>query len=142
MWKRLCEAIGAAEFLQRAEYSTGALRSQNRDRLNDEINERLAKKTSAEWIEALNRIGVPCGPINSIDKVFADPQVQHLGMAKDVVLKNGEKSQIVGQPIGLSRTPSKIAAGTPALGEHTQEVLEEFGFSNEEIAALKRASAI
>lgn len=142
MWKRLCEAISAKELDEREEYKTSAGRSKHRDKLNDEINAALASKTSAEWIETLNRAGVPCGPINSIDAVFKDPQVRHLGMAKDVVLKNGEKSQIIGQPVALSRTPSKIAASTPALGEHTQEVLEEFGFSAEEIAALKRAKAI
>lgn len=142
MWKRLCEAISAKQLDEREEYKTSAGRSKNRDRLNDEINAALASKTSAEWIETLNKAGVPCGPINSIDAVFNDPQVRHLGMAKDVVLKNGEKSQIVGQPIALSRTPSKIVSRTPALGEHTQEVLEEFGFSAEEIAALKRVNAI
>lgn len=142
MWKRLCEAISAKELDEREKYKTSAGRSKNRDKLNDEINAALASKTSAEWIETLNKAGVPCGPINSIDAVFNDPQVRHLGMAKDVVLKNGEKSQIVGQPIALSRTPSKIVSRTPALGEHTQEVLEEFGFSAEEIAALKRVNAI
>ena len=142
MWQRLCEAIGATEFLTRAEYASGALRSKNRNRLNDEINERLARKTSAEWIEILNGIGVPCGPINTIDKVFADPQVQHLGMAKDVTAKDGHTFRIVGQPVGLSRTPSRVVQRTPDLGEHTDEVFTEFGFSPEELAALRRAKAI
>lgn len=142
MWQRLCEAIGAQEFLARAEYASGALRSENRNRLNDEINERLARKTSAEWIEILNGIGVPCGPINTIDKVFADPQVQHLGMAKDVTAKDGHTFRIVGQPVGLSRTPSRVVRRTPDLGEHTGEVFAEFGFSPEEVAALRRAKAI
>lgn len=142
MWQRLCEAIGAQEFLARAEYASGALRSENRNRLNDEINERLARKTSAEWIEILNGIGVPCGPINTIDKVFADPQVQHLNMAKDVTAKDGHTFRIVGQPVGLSRTPSRVVRRTPDLGEHTGEVFAEFGFSPEEVAALRRAKAI
>ena len=142
MWKRLCEAISAKALYDREEYKTSAGRSKHRDKLNGEINAALASKTGAEWIETLNKAGVPCGPINSIDAVFEDPQVRHLGIAKDVVLKNGEKSRIVGQPIALSRTPSRIASRTPALGEHTQEVLEEFGFSVEEIAALKRLNAI
>ncbi|HWJ99383.1 MAG TPA: CoA transferase [Xanthobacteraceae bacterium] len=142
MWQRLCEAIGAPEFLECEEYATGALRSQNRNKLNDGINERLAKKTSTEWIDILNTIGVPCGPINTIDKVFADPQVQHLGMAKDVTAKDGHNFQIVGQPVALSRTPSRIVSPTPEQGEHTDEVFAEFGFSAEEVAALRRAKAI
>jgi formyl-CoA transferase len=142
MWQRLCEAIGAKEFLKREEFASGALRSKNRDKLNDEINARLAEKTSAEWIGILNTIGVPCGPINTIDKVFADPQVQHLGMAKDVVAKDGHTFQIVGQPVALSRTPSRVVSPTPELGEHTDEVFAEFGFSPEEVAALRRANAV
>ncbi len=142
MWNRLCEAIGAKELLASEEYKTSAARSKNRDKLNEEINRALAKGTSAEWIAALNKAGVPCGPINSIDAVFADPQVQHLGMAKDVKAKDGHMFQIVGQPIGLSRTPSSIVSPTPELGEHTDEVLQEFGFSTDEIAALRRAQVI
>jgi formyl-CoA transferase len=142
MWNRLCEAIGAKELLAREEYKNSAARSKNRDKLNEEIDRALAKGTSAEWIAALNKTGVPCGPINSIDAVFADPQVQHLGMAKDVKAKDGRAFQIVGQPIGLSRTPSKIVSPTPELGEHTDEVLGEFGFSTDEIAALRRAQVI
>jgi formyl-CoA transferase len=142
MWNRLCEAIEAKEFLEREEYKTGALRSKNRDRLNDEINQRLAGKTSADWIEILNKAGVPCGPINTIDAVFADPQVQHLGIAKDVEAKDGHTFQIVGQPINLSRTPSSVVARTPELGEHTDEVLSEFGFSADEIAALRNKDVI
>jgi crotonobetainyl-CoA:carnitine CoA-transferase CaiB-like acyl-CoA transferase len=142
MWNRLCEAIGAKELLACEEYKNSAARSKNRDKLNDEINRALAKGTSAGWIEALNKAGVPCGPINSIDAVFKDPQVQHLGMAKNVKAKDGHTFQIVGQPIGLSRTPSKIVSPTPELGEHTDEVLQEFGFSTDEIAALRRAQVI
>ena len=142
MWQRLCEAIGAPEFLQREEFATGAKRSKNRDSLNDEINARLAEKTSSEWIDILNTIGVPCGPINTIDQVFADPQVQHLGMAKDVTAKDGHVFQVVGQPVALSRTPSRIVSPTPELGEHTDEVFAELGFSAEEVEALRRARAI
>ncbi len=128
--------------LAREEYKTSAARSKNRDKLNAEIDQALARGTSAEWIAALNKAGVPCGPINTIDAVFADPQVRHLGMARDVKAKDGHAFQVVGQPISLSRTPSQIVAPTPELGEHTDEVLREFGFSQDEIAALRRAQVI
>jgi formyl-CoA transferase len=99
-------------------------------------------RTSAEWVEAMNTAGVPCGPINSIDQAFADPQVQHLGIAQDVATPGGGKTTLVGQPIDMSRTPSRLAAPTPELGEHTDEVLKEFGFSAQEIDGLRAAKAI
>lgn len=141
MWVRLCEAIGATALMARAEYKTPAERSKNRDRLNEEINAILGSQGSAAWIERMNEAGVPCGPIYSIDAMFGDPQVRHLGMAADV--KRGERSfQLVGQPVALSRTPSSIAAPPPEMGEHTDEVLQEFGFSADEIAALRRSKAV
>jgi crotonobetainyl-CoA:carnitine CoA-transferase CaiB-like acyl-CoA transferase len=142
MWTRLCEAISAKTLLQETDYETSAGRSKHRDRLNAEIDGFLAKKTSAEWIEVLNKAGVPCGPIYSIDAMFADPQVEHLGIATDVKKETGKTFQVVGQPVSLSRTPSKIAAPPPELGQHTEEVLEEFGFSAQEIAALRRSKVI
>jgi crotonobetainyl-CoA:carnitine CoA-transferase CaiB-like acyl-CoA transferase len=85
---------------------------------------------------------VPCGPIYSIDQMFEDAQVQHLGIAQDV--PNAEKRHIrlVGQPVTLSRTPTKMAARPPEVGEHTEEVLAEFGFDATEIAALKQAKIV
>jgi formyl-CoA transferase len=79
--------------------------------------------------------------INSIDQVFADPQVKHLGIAQDGIKSDGTHQTFVGQPVSLSRTPSKIAATPPALGQHTDEVLREFGFADSEIAALHAAKA-
>src|SRR6202171_615622 len=142
MWTRLCDAISAKTLLQEADYETSAGRSKHRDRLNAEIDGFLAKKTSAEWIEVLNKAGVPCGPIYSIDAMFADPQVEHLGIATDVKKETGKTFQVVGQPVSLSRTPSKIAAPPPELGQHTEEVLEEFGFGAQEIATLRRSKVI
>jgi crotonobetainyl-CoA:carnitine CoA-transferase CaiB-like acyl-CoA transferase len=142
MWTRLCEAISAKTLLQQSDYETSAGRSKHRDRLNAEIDGFLAQKASTEWIEALNKAGVPCGPIYSIDAMFADPQVQHLGIATDVVKEAGKTFQVVGQPVSLSRTPSKIAAPPPELGQHTEEVLREFGFSAQEIAELRQSKVI
>jgi formyl-CoA transferase len=84
---------------------------------------------------------VPSGPIYSIDQTFADPQVEHLGMAQPV-RKNGAAMDLVGQPMSLSRTPSRLVAWPPEIGEHTDAVLKEFGFKAKEIAALRKANAI
>jgi crotonobetainyl-CoA:carnitine CoA-transferase CaiB-like acyl-CoA transferase len=85
---------------------------------------------------------VPCGPIYNIDQVFADPQVKHLGMAQESARSDGSRLGLVGQPFKLSRTPSKIAARPPNIGEHTDEILKEFGFADQEIAALHEAKAV
>ena len=74
--------------------------------------------------------------------MFADPQVKHLGIVRKVETRNGEMLNVVGQPVTLSRTPAQVAAPPPALGEHSLEVLREFGFANEEIDALRRGGVI
>jgi crotonobetainyl-CoA:carnitine CoA-transferase CaiB-like acyl-CoA transferase len=142
IWERFCKAIGADEMAKRPEYSTAKLRSENRKALNAEIGGHTEKKSSAEWIDIMNKAGVPCGPIYSIDQVFADPQVKHLGIAQSVKKKDKSAIEVVGQPINMSRSRSRIAAPPPAIGEHTAEVLKEFGFSAKDIAALRKVNAI
>jgi crotonobetainyl-CoA:carnitine CoA-transferase CaiB-like acyl-CoA transferase len=142
IWERFCRALGADAMLQKPDYQTAKARSQNRKALNAEIETYTVKKRSDEWIEILNKAGVPCGPIYTIDQVFADPQVKHLGIAQSVSKGDGRSITVVGQPVELSRTPSAIVAPPPELGEHTDEVLTEFGFTAGEIAALRQAKVI
>ncbi len=141
IWERFCTTLEAPEFMRRPEYQTAAARSQNRDALNAEIDRYTAKRTSADWVGRFNKAGVPCGPIYSIDQVYADPQVEHLGLAQRVKKKD-RTLRMAGQPVSLSRTPSKLVAPPPDLGEHTDAVLKEFGFKAKEIAALRKANAI
>jgi formyl-CoA transferase len=141
IWERFCNALEAPELLQRPDYQSGAARSQHRQALNAEINQHTLKHTSADWVERFNKAGVPCGPIYTIDQVYADPQVAHLGMAQSVK-KKGRTLRMAGQPIALSRTPSRLAAPPPDLGEHTDAILKEFGFKASEIAALRKANAL
>jgi formyl-CoA transferase len=142
MWERLCNAIAAPELIAHPDYKTGALRSKNRDAINAAIEAKTVARTSAEWIDAFNKIGVPCGPIYSIDQVFADQQVEHLGIAQGATTPAGAEMMFVGQPVSLSRTPSKIVATPPEIGQHTDEVLKEFGFADKEIAELHKANAV
>jgi crotonobetainyl-CoA:carnitine CoA-transferase CaiB-like acyl-CoA transferase len=141
IWERFCHALGDPDLITRPEYATAAARSKNRDALNAEIDAYTVKRTSADWVERLNEAGVPSGPIYSIDQVFGDPQVEHLKMAQPVK-KKGKEMKLVGQPVSLSRTPSKLVSWPPTLGEHTDQVLQEFGFRAGEIAALRKANAI
>jgi crotonobetainyl-CoA:carnitine CoA-transferase CaiB-like acyl-CoA transferase len=142
MWERLCNAIGAPELIKHPDYASSAARSKNRDALNAEIDKRTMTKSSADWVDIINKAGVPCGPIYSIDQMFADPQVRHLDIAKQSARSDGSKLGLVGQAFTLSRTPSKIAARPPDIGEHTDEILREFGFSADEIKALRDAKAV
>jgi crotonobetainyl-CoA:carnitine CoA-transferase CaiB-like acyl-CoA transferase len=142
IWKRFCEALGAPELAKNPDYIDGPTRSKNRDPLDVEINKRLKGKTSTEWVEIMNEAGVPCGPIYNIDQMFADPQVKHLGIAQSVTKKDKSKMYLVAQGVTLSRTPSKLVARPPELGEHTNAVLKEFGFSKRDIDALRKAKAV
>ena len=142
MWEITCRCIELPELIDHPDYKTGALRSKNRDALNALIEGKTQKKTSAEWIDIFNKGGVPAGPIYTIDQTFADEQVKHIGIATDAKKPNGETQTFVGQPFKLSRTPSKIVATPPGQGQHTDEVLKEFGFADNEIAALHQAKAV
>jgi formyl-CoA transferase len=142
IWERFCQAVDAQPLADSPDYKTAAARLKNRDALNAEIDKIMAHRTSADWVDALNEAGVPCGPIYAIDQVFADPQVEHLGIAQSVAKPDGETLTVVGQPVALSRTPSRIVVAPPEIGQHTDEVLKEFGYADAEIAALKQANAV
>jgi crotonobetainyl-CoA:carnitine CoA-transferase CaiB-like acyl-CoA transferase len=137
IWTRMCEAIGAPALAKHPEYSSSALRSQNRDRLHEVLEEHFRKRDTAEWIEILNKAGVPSGPIYSIDQAFADPQVKTLGMVQKV----GDVPYL-GQPVTLSRTPSHAYAHPPKPGEHTDSVLHELGYQEGEIADLRKKGIV
>ncbi len=142
IWQRFAETLGAPELVNRPEYATGPDRSKNRKALNAEINKYTEKKSSETWVKEFNAAGVPCGPIYSIDQVFADAQVEHLGMAQDVPNAEGRHIRLVGQPFTLSRTPSKMAARPPEFGEQTEEILSEFGFTADEIKNLRMQKVV
>ena len=131
-----------ADLANRPEYATAPDRSKNRKQLNAEINKYTEKKSSETWVKEFNAAGVPCGPIYSIDQVFADRQVQHLGMAQHVPNDENRHIRLVGQPVTLSRTPSRMAARPPEFGEQTEEVLAEFGFGEDEIAGLRKHKVV
>ena len=126
------------EIAKHPDYSGHNHRAKNRVALNAEINKRTVKRTSAEWIEILNKAGVPCGPIYTIDKMFADPQVQTLQMGKPIRHPKLGEQNVVGQGVNLSRTPAQYRKYAPDSGEHTKEVLQEFGFDAKAIDDLKQ----
>jgi crotonobetainyl-CoA:carnitine CoA-transferase CaiB-like acyl-CoA transferase len=142
MYRRLCTAIGVPELIDDPRFKTIFDRSKNRKQMNAELDRVLVKKTSAAWIEILNRAGVPSGPIYNVKQVFEDPQIQHLGMAQPVHHPERGEIKVQGLPATLSRTPGAIRRPAPRHGEHTDEILKELGYAAEEIAALRKAGAV
>ena len=142
IWKRFVEAVDKGEWLEMDEFKNAKERLKNRDHLNKLIEEVTITKTSDEWVEKLEKVGVPCGPINSIDKVFDDPQVKHLGIAQSIDTIPFGQTELVGQPFNLSRSPSIMKQRPPEKGEHNEDVLLDLGFSNKELDELKSKNII
>lgn len=136
IWQRFCKAIEAPELLADPRYADGAARSDNRDALNAAIDGHTQSYASENLIALLNAAGVPCGPIYSVDQVFQDPQVKHLGMAQPVRHPELGDIELVGQPFTLSRHSSKLRTATPARGQDTTAVLGELALTDEEVADL------
>ena len=136
MYERFCNAIGLPHLIDDERFVTSAGRSKNRVEMNALISEVTATNTSNHWIEMLNEAGCPSGPINSMDGVFDDPQVQHLNMAVGVDHPRLGKFDVVNQAIKMSRTPSAVRTATPEQGEHTDSVLAELGYDDSAIANL------
>ena len=142
IWKRFAEAIDKELWLQMEEFKDAKSRLKNRDHLNQLIEEVTITKTSNEWVEMLEKVGVPCGPINSIDKVFDDPQVKHLGIAQEIETIPFGDTKLVGQPFNLSRSSSSMKRRPPEKGEHNEDVFGDLGFSAEELDDLKEKNII
>jgi len=142
IYARLCEAIGAKELATHADYANADLRSKNRVALNEAISERTRRFASEELVGMLNRAGVPTGPIYKMDQVFADPQVQHLGLAVPVPRADGSEIKLVGPAFRLSRTPARMKRAIGPAGEHNDAVLRELGYTAAEIEALRAAQVI
>ncbi len=142
IFTRFCQAVGAQHILDNPDYATVPLRSQNRAALNRAIGEVLATRTTAEWIALLNEAGVPSGPINRIDEVFADEQVRHLGIATPVHHPKLGEIELVGQAVRLSRTPSRLRSAARDKGEDSEAILGELGYDAAAIAALRERRVI
>ncbi len=142
IWKRLTETLGKPEWRDDERFAINESRSKNRDLLNSEIEKITKTQTSTFWVTKLNEAGVPAGDINNIGQVFESPQIQHLGLAQNMISHERGKTRAVGQPILMSRTPSHIAAPPPLVGGHTDIILSGLGYSPAEIDQLRLDSVI
>jgi len=142
IFARMCKAIGADKLLEDPDFATGEKRSQNRARLNAEIGRCTKAYNSLDLVERLNAAGVPSGPIYDIGQMFADPQVEHVGMAVPMPHPTRAEAAVVNQAVELSRTPSVINRPTPGLGEHTDDILGALGYGAQDIKALRAKKVI
>ena len=142
IFARCCNALDAESLLKDPDFASGEKRSKNRKRLNAALSEFTKRYKSAELVDKLNAAGVPAGPIYSIDQMFADPQVEHLGIAAPMEHPTRGKVAVVNQAVALSRTPCVLDRPTPALGAHTEEVLGELGYTGSDIANFQRGKVI
>lgn len=141
-WKVFCAAIGHAELQDDPLYVTQDLRLKNRSCLKARLADIFITRSSQDWLAALEKAGVPAGPIYKMDEVFADRQVQHLGVAVQVPSTNGGEVSLVGQPISLSRTPAKVERLLPDAGADNGKIFAEIGLAPAEIEALRRERVI
>lgn len=142
---RLCEFLERPDIASDAKFKSNYWRLKNRQELNGILYSITSKKPSHYWLEQLEKRSISCGPINTLDKVFADPQVKARGMLVDMAhLALGEETlRLVGSPINMSQTPVAYRYPPPMLGQHTEELLREIlCMDSEQIAALRESGAI
>jgi crotonobetainyl-CoA:carnitine CoA-transferase CaiB-like acyl-CoA transferase len=137
-FERFCKAFGQEALLADPRFATNPIRVQNRQLVTDTLTPVMKSKTTAEWIDALEALKIGCGPINTLEQVFADPHVKAREMVVEMAHGSGETVQVIANPVKLSATPPSYRSAPPVLGEHTNAVLTDvLKMSAAEIAALK-----
>jgi crotonobetainyl-CoA:carnitine CoA-transferase CaiB-like acyl-CoA transferase len=142
VFTRFCEAIERKDWLEKPDWKTQVGRSKDRKAINAAISEITATKPSNHWIELFEANGIPCGPIYSIDQVFADPQVKHLGMATKMHSPHVGEKEVVASAINISGFSKAIRAHTPDAGEHGDEILKSVGYTDAELDDMRRKGVI
>ena len=142
-WGSMCQVIGHPELKDDPRFVTNSDRLANREALTKIISDAFITRDVDEWLIELGKVGIPCGPINTIPEVFDSPQAQARNLAMDIDHSTAGSIKVPGFPYKLSRTPAKVHLPPPTLGEHTEKVLNELlGFSAEDVALLRERGAI
>ncbi len=143
LWAKFCEHVDQKNLISDPRFSTNVERTANHSELFPILSEIMRQRTTDEWIDALENIGVPCGPINTIDKVVNHPQVQARNMITQVIHQMTGAVEVPGLPIKLSDTPGDVDIPAPNLGEHTVEILTDvLKMSTDEVKQLKQERII
>ena len=137
-FQRYCELVGRPELAEDERYKQNSARVKNRHELVPQLAKIMLSQTTENWLKELNQLGIPCGPINNLDQVFADPQVQHRGMQQSLNHSTAGTVSSVGNPIKLSATPIKYDRAPPVLGQDTEAVLNSIlGIEADELSKLR-----
>jgi len=142
VFTRFCEAIERKDWLERDDWKTQSGRSKDRQAINAAIGEITKLKPANHWIDLFEANGIPCGPIYTIDQVFADPQVKHLGMATPMTSPYIGVKEVVASAINISGFSKAIRQYTPDPGEHQDEILKSVGYTDAELAAMRAKGVI
>jgi crotonobetainyl-CoA:carnitine CoA-transferase CaiB-like acyl-CoA transferase len=140
--ERLLQELGLAALLGDPEFATNERRVANRERLRAIVNAKIGEATVADWIERLNRAGVPCGRVMDLADVFADPQVLAQEMVLEAEHPGHGRVRMTGFPVKLDATPARFRRPAPGLGEHTEEVLRELGYDAARLAELRASGVV
>ena len=142
LWRRYCDAIGRPDLRDDPRFATAPARVRHRTELVPMIEALTAERTVEDWIDALGAAGVPCGRIRNVAEVCTNPQLTQRGKVVERPHPTAGDVKMIGQPIELGATPARIRTAPPLLGEHTDDVLRETGYTAEEIGALRERGAV
>ena len=142
-WRRFCQAVGKDGWASEPRYATNTGRLENRKELVAALGELFASRPVAAWLSLCREVGIPAGPIRTVDEVFEDPQVQERGMRVEVDHPSAGRLAMVGSPLRFSRRPVRFRYAPPLLGQHTEEILKDvLGYSVERVEDLRGKAAI
>jgi crotonobetainyl-CoA:carnitine CoA-transferase CaiB-like acyl-CoA transferase len=142
LFRKFCEVAGCQPLAGDARFATNGKRVENRAELTRLLSDVFRKKTTKDWIAALEAAGVPCGPINDLAQVFAEPQAKARGLRFELPHPSAGKVALVRSPMRFSETPVEHDVPPPTLGQHTEEVLRWLGKSEAEISRLRREAIV
>jgi formyl-CoA transferase len=141
-WQRLCEVMNRPEWLTHPGWETQRGRAADRFNVHAAIAAQVREQKTAYWVDKLEGAGLPCGPVYSVDQVFSDPQVLHLGIAAPIEHPRWGRTHLVGSPLNVAGVPKTLRSSAPLTGVHTQEVLRSLGYDDGHIDNLRARGVI